>query len=258
MKYLLSTVGSILLVVVLFLGILSVKTIGAGDRGVVMRFGEVQEVIMQPGLNFKAPLIDRVRKMDVQTQKVEYTADGASADLQDVQIAVALNFHLNPDQVNLLWKEIGRDYQSRIINPAIEESIKSASALFTAEELITKRSEVKEEVKIFLKGRLNANYMTLDDISIVNFQFSEQFDKAIEAKVTAEQDALAEQNRLKQVEFQAEQKVVQAEAEATAIRIKASALLANPKLVEMEAVQKWNGIMPQYMLGGAVPFINIK
>lgn len=256
-KGILVGVGMLALFLLLTL-FLSIVTVDAGERGVVMRLGAVQDRIMQEGLNFKAPFIETVKVLDVKTEKIEYKADGASKDLQDVQITVALNYHLRADQVNKLWQEIGGDYRSRIIQPAIEESVKSASAKFTAEELITRRADVKQEVKVFLKDRLEKAYMLLDDLSIVNFQFSETFDAAIEAKVTAEQEALAEKNRLEKVKFQAQQKIEQAKAEAEAIRIRSAALANNAKLVELEAVQRWNGVMPVYMLGDSIPFLNLK
>jgi len=230
----------------------------AGHAGVHVRLGKVKQVSLGEGFYFKAPLITSIKDVDTRTQKIEVSADGASKDLQDVQTTIALNYHVNPSLAHSLYQKIGRDYRDRIIAPAIEESLKSATALFTAEELITKRAQVKQEAKRIIRERLENNYMVLDDFSIVNFQFSQAFDTAIEAKVTAEQEALAQKNKLESVKFQAQQKIETAKAEAEAIRIRAAALANNAKLVELEAVQRWNGVMPQYMLGDSVPFLSIK
>lgn len=236
---------------------MSFVIIRPGTRGVLVTLGAVQEETWDEGLHMKIPFMQKIKRINVQTQKIEAPADGASKDLQDVQTTIALNFHVDPSAASTLYQTVGRDYVSRIIAPAIEESVKASTALFTAEELIKRRVEVREATQKSIKERLEQYNIIVDSFSIINFQFSASFDRAIEAKVTAEQQALEEQNRLKQIEFQAQQKIVQATAEAEAIRIRGAALSENPKLVELEAVEKWDGVLPVYQLGGATPFINI-
>lgn len=232
--------------------------ISAGERGVVLRFGKVDRV-MQEGLNFRTPFVESVKQLDVRTQKEETAASAASKDLQTVSTTIALNFHLQPEQVGELWRNIGNQYKVRIIDPAIQEAVKASTAKFTAEELITKREQVKEEIKTELKNRLAASFIVVDELNIVNFDFSGQFNQAIEAKVTAEQNALAAKNKLEQVKFEAEQRVTQAKAEAEAIRIQAQAITqqGGENYVQLQAIQKWNGSVPTYMMGNAVPFINL-
>lgn len=244
-------------------------SIGAGERGVKTRFGAPTGEILGEGLYVKMPYFEGVKKVNIKIQSATTDANAASKDLQTVNTKVTLNFLLNPDKVLILYREIGLEYKTTIIEPMIQEAVKASTAKYTAEELITKRSEVRDLIKTDLTGRLNKYGIKLTEFNIVNFSFSESFDKAIEEKVTAEQNAFAARNKLKQIEFEAQQKVasakgeaesvqVQAIAKAEAIRIESEALQNNPQLLELRAIEKWNGVLPQYTLGGnTVPFINI-
>lgn len=246
--------------VVSFLLFGTFQTIGAGERGVVLRVGAVNRV-MTEGFNWKIPFFESVAVMDVRTQKEEATATAASKDLQTVSTTVALNYHLQPDAVTRLWQTVGSGYKDRIIDPAIQEAIKASTSKFTAEELVTKRALVKEDVKLLLTERLAKEFIVVDEFSIINFDFSPEFNASIEKKVTAQQDALASENKLKQVQFEAEQRISQAKGEAEAIRIQAQAIQSQggAEYVNLKAVEKWNGTLPTTMLpGGSLPFLNIK
>lgn len=231
--------------------------IGAGERGVVLQLGAVQDKILGEGLNFRVPFVQKVVIVDVKTQKMQADAPSFSRDLQNVDTVIALNYHVDPARANKLWQEIGRDYESRIIHPAIQESVKAASAQFTAAELVEKRPLVKDEIKTILHDRLAGRYLIVDDFSIVDFNFADTYEKAIEEKQVAQQQALKAENDLRRIQVEAEQRVATAKAEAEAIRITADALKQNPDLIQLEAVKKWDGKMPQYSGGGAVPFINV-
>lgn len=254
-KYVVTRIAGAVVVIILLFG--SFRVMGAGERGVRITLGQVSDQVLEEGIHLKVPLIQKIKQLDVKVQKEEVDATAASKDLQDVTTKVALNYHLEPDRVNKLWQSIGEDYKVRVIDPAIQEAVKAATARYTAEELITKRPLVKEDIKKLLFERLQKEFITVDDVSIVNFEFSKSFSQAIEAKVTAEQEALQAKNKLEQVKFEAEQRVTQARAEAEAIRIQAAALQVSSQLVELEAVKKWNGQLPQYMLGNTVPFLNL-
>jgi regulator of protease activity HflC (stomatin/prohibitin superfamily) len=232
-------------------------TIGPGERGVVTRFGAVQERVLGEGLHFRMPIVERVIPMDVKTHKIEVKAPSYSKDLQNVDTVIALNYHLNPQSVHRLLQEIGPDYETRIISPAIQESVKAATAKFTAAELVSERPKVKEEIKSSLVARLHPSFMEVDDFSIVDFVFSEVYEKAIEEKQVAEQNALKAQNDLRRIQVEAEQRVAQAKAEAEAIRIQSEALKQNQGLVQLEAVKKWNGALPGIMMGGTLPFLDV-
>ena len=245
----------IVLFVLLLLFVFSpVGTIRAGERGVRLRFDAVTGATVNPGLYFRIPIIEQVQTMDVKTQKEEMEAAAASKDLQTVSIRVALNYNLDPAQVARIYQEVGPDYKSRIIDPAMQEGVKSSTAKFTAEELITKREAVREDTKAQLKERLQVSGIIVTEFNITNFNFSKVFNDAIEAKVTAEQQALAAKNKLEQIKFEAEQRIVEARGKAEAMTVESNALRSNPMILELRALEKWNGILPQ-VTGGATPFI---
>jgi len=231
-------------------------TIAAGERGVHLRFTAVTGKVFGEGLYFLIPLIEKVQMMDVKVQKYEMKSDAASKDLQTVHSVVALNFHIDPERVANMYQDVGLQFGDRIIDPAMQEAIKASTAKFTAEELITKREMVRDEIKAQLTARLSSRNLIVDEFNIVNFEFSKNFNDAIEAKVTAEQQALAAKNKLEQIKFEADQKVAEARGKAEAITIESNALKSNPQILELRALEKWNGTLPQ-VTGGAIPFINL-
>jgi len=243
---------------ILFILVLnSIIIIGAGERGVIMNWGAVQDDVWNEGMHFKVPIMQDIHIMDVRTQKYVVTVRSASADLQDVATEVALNYHVDAGKVNRIYQNIGSDFADRVISPAVQESVKAGTAQYTAEQLITKRPEAKNSIDAVLTARLAEYGIVVDTISITNFQFSEQFTTAIESKVTAEQQALQAQNKLKQIEFEAQQKVTTATAEATAIKIQGDALRSNPEVVSLRWIEKWDGKMPTVWSGGQSMIMDI-
>ena len=230
------------IVVALFviIAITPFKIIGAGEKGVVLRWGAVER-IMPEGFNWKVPIMEKVKVLNVKTQKEQVPASSASADLQEVATEIALNYHLDATKVGELWGNIGSDWKSVIIDPAIQEAVKAATAKYTAEELITKRAIVKDEIKVALTERLRIDYIIVDEVSITSFDFSPSFNAAIEAKVTAEQSALAAKNKLEQVKFEAEQRISQAKGEAEAIKIQAQAINSQggADYVQLQWIKAW-------------------
>lgn len=247
--------GVFLLVVVIVIN-MSVFIVGPGERGILLQLGNMQG-IYDSGLHFKIPLIQNVVLMDVRTQKIQDPVDAASKDLQSIHTLVALNYHVDPAKVDVLYQEIGLSFEDRIIRPALQESVKATTAQFTAEELITKRAEVKENIKAKLVERLSKSYMNIVDFSIVDFKFSEDFEAAIESKQTAVQTALKAENDLRRIEIEAKQQIETAKADAESIRIQGEALKENQGLVQLKFVEKWNGVLPYYMMGDATPLINL-
>lgn len=234
-------------------------TVGAGQRAVVVTLGKAGQESMEPGLHFKIPFVQKAVKFDVKTQKYEADASAASSDLQTVTVKLAINYHVLPGAVPTIYKEIGPEYAARIIQPLEQEVVKATTAQFTAEELITKREQVRDEMKSVLKERLDARGIIVEEVSIVNFDFSESFNAAIENKVTAQQNALAAKNRLEQIQYEAQQRVAQATGEAEAIRIQTAAIQAagGKEYVQLRAIERWNGAMPMVVGTGTMPFINI-
>lgn len=239
----------------IFLG--SFYVVQAGERAILLTLGKPSLDAKSEGFHLKIPMIQRAVKMDVKTQKYEIDASAASQDLQIVSSKIAVNYHLTPDFVPILYKEIGINYQERVIAPAVQEIVKASTAQFTAEQLITKRAEVQEKIKLGLIDRLLNRNIIVESISIINFDFSKSFNDAIEAKVTAEQLKLKADNDLQRIKVEAEQKVVSATAEAQSITIQSKALRDNPDILQLRAIEKWNGIMPLYT-GNAMPFIQLQ
>ncbi len=231
--------------------------VGAGERGVVFnQLHGVEDKILPEGFSFIIPVVERVIKMDVRIRKSDTRSTGASKDLQTVATEIVLNFHLFPDKVNKIYQEIGPEYEKRIIDPAVQEIVKAVCAEFTAEELVTKRQFVKDEIKTSLQKRLTTSHISLDELNITDFQFSKIFNEAIESKQTAEQLALKAQRDLERVKIEGQQKVVQAKAEAESQRIQKETI--SPIILQLRAIEKWDGKFPQVIGGtGAMPFINI-
>lgn len=253
----------------------SVGTVGAGERGVKTRFGAIVGVVPQ-GLYFKMPVIERVHKMDVRTRTINYDKNGhegdsldssqlsgASKDLQDVWIGVVVNYHLNPEKADAIFAQYKstENYEANVIEPIVREVVKSTSAQYTAEELVTKRAQYGDQVNMTLTERFVEKDAVLERFSVTNFEFSKAFSDAIESKVTAVQNAEAQKNKLEQVKYEAQQTIETAKATAEAQRIQSQALAAQggEDFVALKAIEKWNGVLPVQMIPNAtVPFLNLK
>ena len=236
----------------------------AGYRGVLLTWGKPSDKILDVGLNFIIPFVQNIELMNVQLQKAESSEDTATKDLQQVTTTVAVNFRLNPNMVNQIYSDLRHDYVSRVIKPNIEESLKAATALYTAEELISKRTEVKSALDDILAERLLLFNIEVVSVSLTDFQFSPSFKAAIEAKVTAEQQALEAKNKLEQIRYEAQQQIIQAEAlknatiaialgDAQAVIIEADATAAAIEVItsQMTAeyaqylwLTQWDGKLP--------------
>lgn len=258
-KWLLVVIGVLVFIVLFFRPWVQ---IGAGERGVLLNFGAVQKMVLDEGLHFRIPVMQQVIPIDVKVQKAITAAAASSADLQEVSSEVALNYHIIPDQSNTVYQIIGKDFKDRIIDPAIQEVVKAVTALYTAEELITKRPLVSEAMRETLSERLLKYHIAVDAFSIVGFSFSKIFMEAIESKQTAEQLALKAKRDLERVKIEAEQKITIASAEAEALKKQRDIIskdLIELRKVEanLKAIEKWNGIMPQVTGNGSVPFIGV-
>jgi prohibitin 2 len=274
------------LIIVAFLIMNSVKIVDAGNRGVLLNFGAVDvSRSLDEGIHFVVPVRDNVVQMEVRTQKITEDTVSASQDLQDVSTQVALNYHLDPDNAQVVYRQLGIDYANRVIVPAIQESVKQVTARFNAEELITQRESVKTEIEQQIRARLAAYNIIVDTISITEFEFSAEFVRAVEAKVAAQQRALQAQNELRRIEIEAQQaearavgeqqaniaraegvrqsNVLQAQGEAQAITTIDEQLRQSPSYLEWLKSQKWDGQLP-LVVGGSgaggqsvTPFIEI-
>ena len=249
--------------IIIFLLLNPFVVINAGHRGVKTTFGKVEHVVFEEGLHFRIPIMQQVKEINVQIQKAEGDGDAASRDLQQVHTKIALNYHLIPSRVAETYQLIG-DLDSvgdRIIIPAVQEAFKATTAKYTAEELISKRPEVRDQISQFMKDRLLRHGIAIDEFSIVNFRFSESFNQAIEGKTTADQLKLKAERDLERIKVEAEQKIASAKAEAESLRLQKQEITPDLlKLREIEnqrlALEKWNGQLPQ-VTGGTIPMINL-
>lgn len=252
----------ILAVIVLFS---SFVVVPAGNSGVVITLGKVSEQSMAEGFHLKVPFVQTVEMISNKIQKVEVEAAAVSKDLQSVSSAIAVNYKVSTDYSSSIYKNIGRDYESIVLLPAIQESMKSVSAKYTAEELITMRAQVGQEIKETLDEKVKEYGIIVEKFNIVNFDFSQEFNAAIEAKQVAEQNLIKTQTEQQQAiviaEAEAQKKVIAAQAEAEAITKTAEAQAAANKLlaeslsevlVEYQKIQKWDGELPVVSGGSAI------
>lgn len=245
--------------VVIVIGLLalmsSITFVQAGHVGIVTRFGAVKRVV-EPGLVIKMPIVERVVKMETRVQKNESEASAASKDLQDVGSVIAINYRIDPKQALAVYQDVGVDYRERLIDPALQEAFKAVTARYTAEELITDRSDVKNAALSHIKERLEPRHIIVDDLNIVNFNFSKSFNAAIEEKQVAQQNVAREKQNLERIKVEAEQARSQAQGQADAQQILRDGGSLSPEYLQYLAVQKWDGTLPK-ATGGAVPFINV-
>ncbi len=265
----------IIALIVLVLVFASFGTVSAGERGVKTRLGAVVGMV-DPGLYMKVPFMEAVHKMEVKTRTVNYDKNGnegdaldsselsgASKDLQDVAIAVVVNYHINPEKVDMIYSQYRSVdvYESTIIEPIIREIVKTTSGQYTAEELVTKRADFGDKVNLALTERLSTKDAILERFSVTNFEFSKAFTQAIESKVTAVQNAEAAKNKLEQIKFEAQQTIETAKAQAESIKIQAQAVNSQggADYVQLQAIKAWDGHLPTQMIpGSTVPFLNLK
>ena len=237
----------------------------AGHSGVVMTLGKVSDQVLAEGFHFKAPFVQQVEMISNKIQKKEVAANAVSKDLQTVNSNVAVNFRVSNASSASVFQNIGRGYEDVVLLPAVQESMKSVSAKYTAEELITKREAVSEETKDTLESKVQEYGIIIEKFNIVNFDYTEEFNAAIEAKQVAEQNLLKTKTEQEQAlviaKTEAEKKVLTAQAEADAIKVKAQAQAEanrqlsaslNATLVEYQKVQKWDGKLPTATGGSAI------
>lgn len=236
--------------------------VDGGHRGVVKQFGAIQPTELEEGLNVINPFTQKVDDWDVRIFKREDKAEAVSKDLQTVSTVAALNYHVNPAKAAELKQKIGADFDTVTIAPAMQESIKAITAKYTAEELVQKRSIVRNEIKEMMTGKLSPNYIIVDDFSIVNFSFSPQYAASIESKQVADQQSQKAQYELSRIKIEAEQKIASAQAEAESLRLQKDQItpeLIKLREIEMQtiAINKWDGKLPDTM-AGAMPFLNVQ
>ena len=257
-KYVLLTILIIFLIITFFN---SFKTIPTGFVGVKTRFGQVQDTMLNEGLNLKVPFIEKIVLMDCRTQKTEYTMEASSKDLQKISnFKIAINYNITNDTANKLYRSVGVDYKSIIVEPAIQEAMKATVANYTAEELITKRNEVSEFALNKLSPKLQENGITLTSLNILDLSFSKEFDTAVEQKQIVEQETQKAQYELEKAKVENQKKIENAQADAEVMAAQNAQITDNYlRLKEIEnqkaMIEKWNGQLPTTMTGSDVSSI---
>lgn len=233
---------SVILIIVLATLFSAFAIVPAGHTGVVTRFSAVTGQVMSEGLNFKIPFVTKVISIDNRVLKAEVESKSASKDLQTVTSTISLNYRVDKGSSADIYQNIGLDYENVIVIPAILESVKAVTAKYTAEELITKRQAISELMCEALAEKINPHGLSIEVFNIINFDFSEEFNAAIEAKQTAQQNALKAEQDLVRIKVEAEQEIEKAKAEAEAYKLKSTEL--TQQMLAMEWISKWDGKLP--------------
>ena len=241
----------------------TMTTVPAGHTGVILTMGKVSERMLTEGMHFKLPFVQSVVKVNNQIQVYEVDAPAVSRDLQTVSSKIAVNYRVNEAMSASIYQRIGEKYESVTLMPAVQESVKSITAKYTAEELITERSAVGEQIRDLLNSKVGEYGISIEKFNIVNFDFSDEFNRAIEQKQVAEQNLIKTRTEQEQeivvAKAEAEKKVIAAEAAAKAIKTQAEAQadanqLLNDSLtglvLQNKMLEKWDGVLPKVSGGG--------
>lgn len=245
----------IAIALIIFVGSLFYE-VPAGNIGVVLRFGAVNRVAY-PGINLKLPFVERVQLMNVRTQKDEVQATAMSENLQVVTSQIAVNYHLDGNRAKEVFENVGGDYANIIVAPAIQNTFKAVTAQFTAEELITKRDEVRMKAEDELTKQLEPYFIVVENFNIVNFDFSTEYQQAIESKQVAQQQVETSKQKLAQAEIDAKTVIAQAKGQADAQKALNQTGALTPEYLQYLFLTKWNGILPQVMTSGNGTMIDI-
>ena len=234
-----------------------IKVVDTGYRGIKTNFGKVVGESLPEGFYIYNPITTAIHEMDTKVHKITLKMAAYTKDVQQASLVISVNTSLDPTKVHLLFQEVGMSYADKVIAPQISKAVKDTIGKWEADMLVSNREKATEEIYDSLKEALLPYYINTQNVVIENIDYSAQFERAIEEKQIATQDAIKARNRTRQVEEEANQKVLAAKAEAESMRIRSQALSQNQNLVAYEAVQKWDGRLPVNMYGSApIPFID--
>ena len=233
------------------------EVVDTGRRGVLTRFGKVTGEPLDEGLHFYNPITSNIVELSVREEKIEDNTLAFTRDTQTVAISYSLTFNPSPTKIGVLYQNLGREWADKIVKPLVLQSVKDVVGQYVADDLVSKREEARAKSFEELKANLAQRDVAVTQLAFTNLDFDDAYEKAVEAKVVAIQNAARAKNATVEVEEQARQKVIAAQAEAKSMQIRSEALSQNKSLVEYEAVQKWDGKLPSYMMGNSVPFINM-
>ena len=241
-----------------FIFLLSFRVVPPGHTGVRVTAGNVSEQPVNEGLTFRIPFVQSIRVMDNRIQGMQFTTEAVTNDLQAVTMSYTVNYSLSSDMTVNIFQTIGMGYQSIIVRPIVEETIKDITARYPIEQLITERARVSAAITSQLQTLLGERGLVFERFNIENFAFGVEFSEAIEAVRIAEQAALRAEQDLARVEFEAQADIVRADAEARAAILAAEAQAEMLRLQAQELteenivalwIERWNGVLPQFVGG---------
>jgi len=250
-------VASVVITLLLFLTLRPFEVVDTGHRGIEITLGKVGDISLTEGLYFFNPLTTSIKEINVQTIKWDNKTQAYTKDIQQAAIAYTLNFNLEPEAANSVYKTVGEGWQNSLVPQIVEGTLKGVIGQWDAVDLIANRSKANSTIETAISEVLKEKHILVTKFEITNIDYNDEFEKAVEAKVTAIQRAAEAQNKTVQITEEAKQRVIAAKAEAESMKIRSEALSQNQNLVQYEAVQKWDGKMPVYMMGSSVPFINL-
>lgn len=250
-------IGGILVVILLILFFASFRTVKSGEVGLRVRFGKIVDNSLKEGINYKIPFIEKVVKVNIKVQKVELTTESSSKDLQTITTQLAVNYKVDGDSASNLYRNVGNAYEETILVPAIQESIKAIISEYTAEQTITLRNEVSDKCLDEIQNKVEKYGIVITDFNIIDLDFSEAYNQAIEEKQVAEQKVLTAQQELEKTKIEAEKKIVEAQATKEANDL-LKQTLTNEVLLK-QFIEKWNGQLPSSYAGNDIlSLFNIK
>lgn len=232
-----------------------VHTVDTGHRGIKVSFGQVEGDPLPEGLYFVNPFTTSIHEINTQVQKWDADSKTYTKDVQTADVNFTLNYKLRQSEVGNVYRTVGEDWEQKLIGQVVHQDIKDVIAQWDAVDLIANRQKASDSIAALVTADLDKKGIDVTGFFLTGVTYSPEFNNAVEAKVIAQQNALQAQNKTEQIKQEASQKVISAQAEAESMKIRATALESNPKLVEWEAVQKWDGHLPQ-VSGTNTPFIN--
>ena len=251
----------VVILAVIFLGS-SFVVIPAGHTGVALTFGKVEDVVLQEGLHFKVPFVQKIVVVDNRIVKLDVNTEAFSKDLQTITTVVAVNYHVGKENSQTVYKNVGLNFEEVLITPAVNEVLKAVTAKYTAVELVSSRAEVSMLLDDGLNEKLNNYGIFINELNIINWDFSEEYINAVEAKQVAEQNLIKTRTEQEQAlviaNTEAQKRVIAAEAEANEIKLLAQANAESNRiltesiselLIKYQTVAKWDGKLPTVMSG---------
>ena len=259
----------VVILAVIFLGS-SFVVIPAGHTGVALTFGKVEDNVLQEGLHFKVPFVQKIVVVDNRIVKLDVNTEAFSKDLQTITTVVAVNYHVGKENSQTLYKNVGMGFEEVLITPAVNEVLKAVTAKYTAVELVSSRAEVSMLLDEGLNEKMNAYGIFINELNIINWDFSEEYINAVEAKQVAEQNLIKTRTEQEQAlviaNTEAQKRVIAAEAEANEIKVLAQANAESNRiitesiselLIKYQTVSKWDGKLPTVMSGSDNMLIDI-